>query len=66
MHIYHVELFGRPIGAIGIFHHCTLKIQSAEVLDAEQIRTRCYDTHEHISGIRFEEVRDDENAPQST
>ncbi len=55
-YIYRVDVYGRPIGAIGIFHWCRLTITSPVRLDVEQIRLKCYETHEHIMGLRFEEV----------
>jgi hypothetical protein len=50
---YQAYFYGRQRGAIGIFHQCSATVEAESV---EAARLKLYDTHEHISVARIEEV----------
>lgn len=51
---WRVTFTGRKVGAIGIFHDCMVEVEAPT---EEAARHALYQTHEHISGARFERVR---------
>ncbi len=46
---------GRRVGAIGITYACCVDVEHPTA-DAESIRLKVYETHDHISGLRILQV----------
>ena len=47
---YIAQFWGRQVAAIGTFHNCTVQV---EAKDLEEAKLRLYDTHEHITHLRW-------------
>ena len=53
MKTYLVNFTGRKAGAIGVMRPCAVKVRAESPNDAHM---RIYDTHEHITGVRVDEI----------
>lgn len=51
---YKVWFRGREVGAISIFSNFCIIVEAE---DEEKARLKVYDTHEHLSCVRIEEVK---------